>query len=325
MALASVPALVLAVITGSVGVFYLAFYFEWRAAREHLAFALLCFAVAAYDAFSAALYGASSLAEGVVWQRLQLIVLALAGGLTVWFVELVTLGKLTRTGRAFVAVLAALIVLMLVLDVPGITPAVSTPAVKVVRWGERALVTYYESELGPVATAGILVVYLAYLRLFVLLFRSYRTDRSPRTLGIIGGQVAYFVGLLNDGLVGSGAYSFVYVSEYAYLIVIFTMANALLGRFVDLHRSVEALNAGLERRVREALADVKVLRGLIPICASCKKIRDDQGFWTRIEEYLTDHSEATLSHGICPDCVRKLYPDIAAKLEAAAAEPKSDE
>jgi len=73
----------------------------------------------------------------------------------------------------------------------------------------------------------------------------------------------------------------------------------------------------LEERVRdrtreltEALANVKTLKGLLPICASCKKIRDDQGYWTRIESYLYKHSEAEFSHSICPDCAKKLYPEF---------------
>gem|GEM_PF-1669605 len=59
-----------------------------------------------------------------------------------------------------------------------------------------------------------------------------------------------------------------------------------------------------------ALAQVKQLSGLLPICASCKKVRDDQGYWTQIEEYIVDHSEADFSHGLCPECLKKLYPDI---------------
>jgi hypothetical protein len=59
-----------------------------------------------------------------------------------------------------------------------------------------------------------------------------------------------------------------------------------------------------------ALAQVKQLSGLLPICSSCKKVRNDQGYWTQIEEYVSDHSEADFSHGLCPDCVKKLYPDL---------------
>lgn len=70
----------------------------------------------------------------------------------------------------------------------------------------------------------------------------------------------------------------------------------------------------LGRRVEQALADVKVLSGLLPICASCKKIRDDRGYWNQLEQYIGDHSQAAFSHGICPDCINRLYPDVADKV-----------
>jgi hypothetical protein len=60
----------------------------------------------------------------------------------------------------------------------------------------------------------------------------------------------------------------------------------------------------------KAHQEVKILRGFLPICASCKKIKDDNGYWTQIEGYIKDHSEADFTHGICPDCVEKLYPDF---------------
>jgi len=62
--------------------------------------------------------------------------------------------------------------------------------------------------------------------------------------------------------------------------------------------------------LQKALSEVKKLSGLLPICASCKMIRDDKGYWNQIESYIRDHSEAEFSHGICPDCVKKLYPDL---------------
>jgi hypothetical protein len=62
--------------------------------------------------------------------------------------------------------------------------------------------------------------------------------------------------------------------------------------------------------LRDALTSVKLLSGLLPICASCKKIRDDRDRWRILEEYIGDHSEAQLSHGICPDCMQKYYPDL---------------
>ena len=64
------------------------------------------------------------------------------------------------------------------------------------------------------------------------------------------------------------------------------------------------------RGLAENIAEIKTLRGMLPICASCKKIRDDKGYWNQIESYLSDHSEILFSHSICPECARKLYPDF---------------
>ena len=63
-------------------------------------------------------------------------------------------------------------------------------------------------------------------------------------------------------------------------------------------------------RLQEALDNIKTLEGLLPMCANCKSIRDDGGYWQQVEVYISDHSEAKLSHGICPDCATKLYPDL---------------
>jgi hypothetical protein len=71
----------------------------------------------------------------------------------------------------------------------------------------------------------------------------------------------------------------------------------------------EARTKAAEERQR-VLEEIKILRGFLPICASCKKIRDDKGYWTQIETYIGDHSEAEFSHSICPDCARKLYPEL---------------
>ena len=63
-------------------------------------------------------------------------------------------------------------------------------------------------------------------------------------------------------------------------------------------------------KLQKALSEVKTLRGFLPICASCKKIRDDTGYWKQIETYIREHSDAEFSHGICPDCAKKIYPDL---------------
>lgn len=107
---------------------------------------------------------------------------------------------------------------------------------------------------------------------------------------------------------------------------------------VAVHRMLEEAKNELERRVKErtaaleesnvrlhdeisrrkkliselqlALGEIKTLSGLLPICSSCKKIRDDRGYWNQIEVFIRDHSDAEFSHGICPECIRDLYPDL---------------
>ncbi|MDQ5987061.1 MAG: hypothetical protein CSYNP_02797 [Syntrophus sp. SKADARSKE-3] len=70
----------------------------------------------------------------------------------------------------------------------------------------------------------------------------------------------------------------------------------------------------LIEELREALSQVKTLSGLLPICASCKKIRDDKGYWNQIEYYIKEHSDAEFSHSICPECAEKLYPEFCKKI-----------
>ena len=70
--------------------------------------------------------------------------------------------------------------------------------------------------------------------------------------------------------------------------------------------------AGKVRELQEALDQVKTLSGILPICAGCKNIRDDQGYWSRVEAYLSLHSEVRFSHGLCPECLPKYYPEFVA-------------
>jgi PAS domain S-box-containing protein len=65
-----------------------------------------------------------------------------------------------------------------------------------------------------------------------------------------------------------------------------------------------------EEALQKAFDQIKTLRGIVPICASCKMIRVDKGYWNHVESYVSDHTEAQFSHGICPECKKKLYPEL---------------
>lgn len=124
------------------------------------------------------------------------------------------------------------------------------------------------------------------------------------------------------------------LSFFTYCIILFGfwfVMRPLAGRILlhtdELERKIQEKTESLEREIgdrkraekekeeiiaelREAMQEIRALSGLLPICSNCKKIRDDKGYWNQIESYIQSHSEAEFSHGICPECARKLYPDL---------------
>lgn len=87
-----------------------------------------------------------------------------------------------------------------------------------------------------------------------------------------------------------------------------TLARSI--RYAIERKKIENEKAQVIIKLQEALEQVKLLSGMLPICCSCKKIRDDNGYWQQIESYIKKHSEAEFSHGICPECSQKLYPEL---------------
>lgn len=83
---------------------------------------------------------------------------------------------------------------------------------------------------------------------------------------------------------------------------------------VLIYAGLVTLNAErIETDLTKAMENIRTLEGFLPICANCKKIRDDKGFWNNVEEYIEHHTEAVMTHGICPDCEKKLYPDVTSR------------
>ena len=84
----------------------------------------------------------------------------------------------------------------------------------------------------------------------------------------------------------------------------------VLEREIEARRKAEAQNRALITELQEALDNIKTLRGILPICAHCKKIRDDHGYWQQVETYISQHSDAQFTHGLCRECMEKLYPNL---------------
>ena len=136
---------------------------------------------------------------------------------------------------------------------------------------------------------------------FYLIPIALVTLRSTRTAGLLTSIVCGVMWISMD--VRSPEYRFLWIDAWNNLlrVGVFVSSALLLARLKgDMVREMK-LNADLQA----ALAEVKQLSGLLPICAWCKRIRDDEGDWQQIETYITVHSEADFTHGICPDCARK--------------------
>ena len=122
---------------------------------------------------------------------------------------------------------------------------------------------------------------------------------------VLGRTIVAFTAGRDFSLLTSG-----YANAYMYLasvLILFVsgIAFLLMGKEeLDLEREE------IIRQLQAALGDNRVLGGLLPICSSCKKIRDDQGYWNQIERYIAEHSDAEFTHGLCPDCCHQLFPDF---------------
>ena len=91
------------------------------------------------------------------------------------------------------------------------------------------------------------------------------------------------------------------------------MGASTVARDITRRKAEEQERLRLIQELTDALTQVKTLSGLLPICASCKKIRNDNGYWEAVETYISEHSDADFTHGICPECVQRLYPEYSLK------------
>jgi ligand-binding sensor domain-containing protein len=147
-------------------------------------------------------------------------------------------------------------------------------------------------------------------------WREAGTQRDASYTNIPPGSYTFRVSAVSPGGTGTGreaAFTFG-IRQHFYQTTLFYALCGLVGLAVfggayalRVH-SLKIRERELAQRVDEALASLKMLRGLLPICAWCRKVRDDHGYWNQIEQYIREHSEADFSHGICPDCYAKHFP-----------------
>jgi sigma-B regulation protein RsbU (phosphoserine phosphatase) len=131
---------------------------------------------------------------------------------------------------------------------------------------------------------------------FVILVSGYRVSSECQAEGLNVGA---------DGYIVKGVTNSEFLARIQSLVRIKGAENALRGK--------EEEQRVLISELQKALAEIRTLKGLIPICSCCKKIRDDKGYWNQLESYIGEHTDAVFSHGICPTCAERLYPEYCGK------------
>jgi response regulator RpfG family c-di-GMP phosphodiesterase len=140
--------------------------------------------------------------------------------------------------------------------------------------------------------------------------RQIKNDESLEDIFVIlASEVKVSSELQAEGLdSGADAYIILPISNKEFLARVH--AGERIKRAEDALREKEREQEELVSQLREALAEIKTLKGFIPICASCKKIRDDEGYWDQLEAYISKHTNAKLTHGLCPECVEKYRAEM---------------
>lgn len=153
--------------------------------------------------------------------------------------------------------------------------------------------------------------------------KAVKKKMDGALLGFIG-YLVLFLAALNDILAVNNIINTEQMLPIGLIVFFIAQSFMLAQKFSSalnreevLSHELEDLNEKLEEKVEErtnelklAISEIKQLTGLLPICANCKKIRDDKGYWNHVEEYLSMHSDAVFSHSICPICINELYPEL---------------
>ena len=308
MILHSVPVVVLASVSGLVGVFFLFVYLRYPKDHTWGSFALVCFAIVLYDIGCIGLYNSTDVPTSAEWQRLQFMAIALLTITLSFFYHNLT-GRISPRMLVIITGINIGFIIIGYAVKSHLTLSPDYPAEKVIAFGGMLNIRYLEAQPGLIYNLQVVFALVIYTICLFGLFKFQRSAGHGKTAVVLGMIIFYF-GAINDALVGMGLISLPYLFEYAFAALIVSMAAILVNDFLNLHDQVENMNLTLEETVRERTRDLKVLKGLLPICASCKKIRDDTGYWNQIESYIHEHSHAEFSHSICPECVQKLYPEL---------------
>jgi methyl-accepting chemotaxis protein len=245
----SFPLLVMASINFYVSMYHILIYSVRVKMKEYLPFALVCLSVGFYDIFAMKLYNSHSLDQALIWQKLEIDTVWFVSFFITWFVIDYTKGTNKKVKYSLMSIF---VMFLIITNIPinGFYMSETSPkSIKKINVLNIIKVTYYEREVGLIFTIGFLISALTYVYLLYSLIKYYKKTRNKSSLIIIISQIAYFAGMVNDILMPIGVYKFIYVSEYAFFLIVCASSYLLLMDSVKADKTIEIIKTNLENKV----------------------------------------------------------------------------
>jgi len=240
------------------GGYHLVMYLKQRTEVKFLPFAMLCFSVGVYELACAGLYGASVVERGVFWERIRLESIPLIVVSMTWLVSMYT-GPTSRRLLKWV-IGASLLYILLSRTLPEqYTLSVDRAIIRPTGIPGLFRISYVESEVGLLYVIALAFMICLYVYLIACLERHYRRTRERETLYILLSQIPLFMAAVNDSLVASEAYLFVYLAEYAFVFIIVAMSYVLFAKLMRMYKTLEESKHQLEDKVRARTAQIQKL------------------------------------------------------------------
>lgn len=238
----SIPVIMMAGISIYVGFYHLSvFYRRKRKHRVDLTFALTCLSMGLYQIICIGMYNATSISEGVVYQRLQIVTLSLIGIALIWF-TMDYLGRHFKRTRNILTVFFLISAAFIYFDHSSLTFHLNQPDIKQINIPFLNIkATYYEVTTGPIVDLVALIGALYLVFVIIVSLRSLRHEEAPHVKPLCISLFIFIAGFLNDIAVLSGFYDFVYLIEYTYIALVILMAYSLSSMVVESAMIKEAL------------------------------------------------------------------------------------
>ncbi len=236
MSLLSIFPLLMAAVCFYTALYHLFLYLKQRQEMANLAFAFLSIIVCIYAVFCSGLYNSSSIEQGIFWQRLQLSITNFIGISLGWFIYYL----LDKRFKKYFIIMTGIYLVLFFLSFfirNDLTLSINNPAIKNLSIFNYKF-TYYEATPGIIFIIEFLIQILSYFLFLFVLIKMNKSAYNKYTRPIIVALVVFFFFIMNDIMVSSKIYVFIYTVEYAFLILIISVAVSLLNKFVDLKESL---------------------------------------------------------------------------------------